>query len=471
MRHSKAAATTAVLVAALAVSACSLAPDYHSPAIAVPAAYKEVPAGWQTAQTSVAPLPPAWWTTFDDPVLTDLEGRIEAANPSLAAAVARYDQALGQLGVSRADLFPTATVGGTAQRAHSSDYAPVLHPGGTGNDYVVQGSLSYEVDLFGRVRNQVRASRGQAQASDADVRGIRLGLQSELAQTYFQLRGADARLELLADTVTAYQRAYDLTVARHTGGIASGLDTSRARTQLSSARAEISDVRALRQTYEHAIAALVGLSPAELTIAPMKTPLPAPPIIPSSLPSTLLQQRPDIAAAERRTYAANRQIGVARAAMYPSLNLGASGGFESTAGHLISTAASFWALGPAMAALTVFDAGRNRSRVRIARAEFNEAAANYKQTVLTAFKEVEDDLVLNRDLSQEARDETDATQAAVQTQNLALIRYRDGASDYLEVVTAQTAALDAERSLLQLQTRQLTTAVDTVRALGGVARP
>jgi multidrug efflux system outer membrane protein len=472
MRHSKAAASTAALGAvALVLSGCSLAPDYQRPAMAVPAAYKEVPAGWQSAQTSVAPLPQTWWTEFGDPVLTDLEGRIEAANPSLAGAVARYGEALGQLGVSRADLFPTATIGGSAERAHSSDYAPVLHPGGTGNDYTIQGSLSYEIDLFGRIRNQVRANRGQAEASDADVRGIRLGLQSELAQTYFQLRGADARLELLADTVNAYQRAYDLTVARHNGGVGSGLDTSRARTQLSSARAEISDTRAQRQTYEHAIAALVGVTPAELTIAPIRTPLPAPPATPSSLPSTLLQQRPDIAAAERRSYAANRQIGVARAALFPSLDLGAAGGFESGGAHLISTAASFWMLGPAMAALTVFDAGRNRSKVRIARAQFDEAAANYRQTVLTAFKEVEDDLVTNRDLAQEALDQSDATKSAERTQQLALIRYRDGASDYLEVVTAQTAALDAERSLLELRTRQLTTAVDTVRALGGATQP
>lgn len=472
MRHTKAAARAAAVVAGLAVSACSLAPDYHPPAIAVPAAYKELPAGWQAAQTSVAPLPPAWWIAFGDPVLSDLEGRIEAANPSLAAAVARFYEARGQLGVSRADLYPTATVGGSFQRAHSSDYdASVLYPGGTGDETVIQGSLSYELDLFGRVRNEVRASRGQVQASDADVRGIRLGLQSELAQTYYQLRGADAQLELLADTVAAYQRAYDLTVARHNGGVGSGLDTSRARTQLSSARAAISDERAQRQAYEHAIAALVGAPPAEFAIAPVNNPLPGPPAVPATLPSTLLQQRPDIAAAERRAYAANREIGVARAALYPSLDLGASGGFQAGTTHLISTAASFWALGPAMAALTVFDAGRNRSRVRIARAQFDEAAANYKQTVLTAFREVEDDLAANRDLRQENADETDATRAAEQTQSLALIRYRDGASDYLEVVTAQTAALDAERTLIALRTRQLTTAVDTVRALGGTARP
>lgn len=452
----------------LALAGCDLAPHYTSPVLALPAAYKEVPAGWQIAETTVSPLPPAWWQAFNDPVLNDLEARIEAANPSLAAAVARYDQARGQLGVTRADLFPTITTGATAERAHTSDNAPSVAAGGTANDYrAPTGSLSYEIDLFGRIRNQIKASRGEVQASDADVRGIRLGLQSQLASTYYALRGADARLVLLTDTVIAYQRAYDLTVARHSGGIASGLDTNRARTQLSSARAEIAATRAQRQGYEHAIAALVGVSPAELAIAPARGRIAAPPTVPGGLPSTLLQHRPDIAAAERRAYAANRQIGVARAALFPSLTLGGSGGFETSGPNLLTTASSFWLLGPAMGALTLFDAGRNASRVRIARAEFDESAANYRTTVLTAFREVEDDLANAREEAQQQRDLADATAAAERTSALALVRYRDGASDYLEVVTAQTAALDSQRSLIELQTQRLQTSVDTVRAVGG----
>jgi outer membrane protein, multidrug efflux system len=453
----------------LALAGCSLAPHYDRPALTPPTAYKEVPAGWQVADTNVPTLPASWWGTFGDPVLDGLEGRIEAANPSLAAAVARYDQALGQLGVSRAALFPTATVGGSARRARSSENAPTATSGRTFNDYTVSGSLSYELDLFGRIRNGIKAGRGEVQASEADVRGVRLGLQAQLAQTYFQLRGADARLALLTEAVAAFQRAYDLTVARHDGGIASGLDANRARTQLSSARAEIAATRAQRQNFEHAIAALVGVSPAELTVAPITTAIATPPAVPAALPSTLLQHRPDIAAAERRTYAANRRIGVARAALFPSLTLGASGGFETSGPNLLSTASSFWALGPAAAALTIFDGGARASRVKVARAEFDEASASYKSTVLSAFREVEDALANAREQAGQERDLADAANAAQRTADLAMIRYRDGASDYLEVVTAQTAALDSRRSLIALKTQRLATAVDTVRALGGPA--
>jgi multidrug efflux system outer membrane protein len=463
-------AEAAALSAALALAGCDLAPRYAAPPIAVPSDWKEMPAGWQAAEPAAASLPSTWWAAFGDPVLDDLEARIETANPSLAASVARYDAALGELGVSRADLFPTATVGGSTERTHTSGNTISIAGGQTYDLYAVQGSLAYEVDLFGRVRNQIRSSRGEAQASAADVRGVRLGVQAQLASTYFQLRGADARLKLLTETVQAFDRAYRLTVTRHEGGIASGLDTNRARTQLSAARAEISATRAQRATYEHAIAALAGVAPAALAIPALDADLPAPSSLPAALPSTLPQRRPDIDAAERRAYAANRDIGVARAALFPSLTLGASGGFESTGAKLLSTASSFWALGPASAALTLLDGGARRARVRIARARFDEAAANYKQTVLTALREVEDDLAQSRDQARQERDLADAAQAADRTSALALIRYRDGASDFLEVVTAQTAALDTRRSLIELRTQRLATAVDTVRALGGPAR-
>ena len=455
------------LAGLFALAGCNMAPHYATPPIATPAAYKELPAGW-TVATPAAALPPSWWTVFADPTLSDLEGRIEAANPSLAAAVARYDQARGELGVSRSDLFPEIGVSGSAERARLSGNRPVAVGGAfTSNNYVLGASLSYELDLFGRVRNQVRSSRGLAQASAADVAGVRLGLQAQLASTYFQLRGADARLALLTDTVKAFQRAYDLTQARHAGGIASGLDTNRARTQLSAAKAEISATRSQRATFEHAIAVLVGEPASSFALAPRVGPVQAPPPLPAETPSTLLQRRPDIDAAERRVYAANARIGVARAAFFPLLTLGSSGGFQSVGPSLLATASSFWALGPAMAALTIFDGGARRSRVRIARGEFDEAAASYKSTVLTAFREVEDDYAAAANQVTQAADLTDATRAAERTRDLALIRYRDGASDYLEVVTAQTAALDAERALIELSTQRLTTAVDTVRALGG----
>ncbi len=460
-------AEAALCAGLFCLAGCDLAPHYAAPTLAVPAAYKEVPAGWQVAQPAADALPAAWWGAFGDPVLNEIEARAEAGNPSLAEYVARYDVALGQLGVSRAALSPTGTLSGSVERQRISENTPISSSGLTYNNYVPSGSLSYELDLFGRIRNQIKASRGEVAASASELAGVRLGVQAQLASSYFQLRGADARLDLLAATVQAYQRAYELTVARHSGGIASGLDTSRARTQLSSARAEISATRAQRAGFEHAVAALIGEPASSFTIAPRPDPLPAPPVVPSSTPSILLQRRPDIDAAERRVYEANAQIGVARAALYPSLTLGATGGFQSTGPSLISAASSFWALGPAMAALTLFDGGARRSRVRVARAQFDEAAATYKQTVLTAFREVEDDYATASNQVTQQRDLADATAAAERTRDLALVRYRDGASDYLEVVTAQTAALDSERSLIDLRTQRLQTMVDTVRAVGG----
>ncbi len=465
MRSSK----PALAAALVALSGCSLAPDYHRPGVAAAGTYKEVPTGWTVATPAADAPPAAWWEAFDDPVLTDLEGRIEKGSPSLAAAVARYDEAVGALHEARADLYPTIGVGGSAERDRTSANAPTSKGvSSTLNDYQAGASASWEIDLFGRIRNSIRAGRGEAQASAADLAGARLGLQTSLATAYFQMRGLDAREGLLRQTVEAFQRAYELTDVRHQGGVASGLDTSRALAQLASARAELASLPAQRAAFEHAIAVLVGEPPSTFSV-PNDPRQSAPPAFPTGTPSTLLQRRPDIDAAERRVYAANARIGVARAAFFPALSLGGAGGFETTGPNLLSTASSFWALGPASLALTVFDGGKRAAQVRIARAEFNEAAATYKQTVLTAFKEVEDDLATGRDLVAQEREQRDAVEASETTRDLALTRYRDGASDYLDVVTAQTAALDAERALLDLHTQQLTTAVDTVRALGGVA--
>jgi outer membrane protein, multidrug efflux system len=465
-------ATKPALAAALVLlSGCSLAPDYHRPAMSTPPAYKEVPTGWTIAAPAASAPPASWWQSFNDPVLDNLEGRIEASSPSLAAAVARYDQAVAEVHEARADLFPTIGVGGSAERERTSANAPTSKGVSSKfNDYRAGASLDWEIDLFGRVRNQVKANKGEAQASAADLAGVRLGLQTSLATAYFQMRGLDAREELLRQTVDAFQKAYDLTDTRHEGGIASGLDTSRARAQLASAKAELVSIPAQRAAFEHAIAVLVGETPSSFSLQADPR-LSAPPAFPTETPSVLLQRRPDIDAAERRVYAANARIGVARAAFFPTLSLGGGGGAETIGPNLLSTASSFWALGPASLALTVFDGGKRAAQVRESRAAFNEAAANYKQTVLTAFKEVEDDLASNRDLVAQEAQQRDAVHASETTRDLALTRYRDGASDYLEVVTAQTEALDAERALLALHTQQLTTAVDTVRALGGVSHP
>ncbi|RZF59153.1 efflux transporter outer membrane subunit [Sphingomonas populi] len=444
---------------------CSLAPDYQRPAMTAPVAFKES-APWQVAAATPAPSG-KWWQAFGDPALDALEARIDAGNFDLAAASARYEQARSLVRQARADLFPQIGVAASGERDRLSANRP-LGKGiaSTQTDKVVGGSLAYELDLFGRVRNSVAAGRANAHAAAFDVEGVRLGLQSQLAATYFDLRGLDARILLLRQTVDSFQRAFDLTDTRHSGGIASGIDVSRAQAQLSSARAELSSVEIDRAKDEHAIAVLVGEAPATFSIA-VADPQTRPPVIQPGLPSTLLERRPDIAAAERRVAAANAQIGVARAAFFPNVTLGAQGGFESIGGDWLNAASSFWALGPLQAALTVFDGGRRAAQVRQTRAQFDEAAANYRQTVLDAFREVEDDLATQRLLVAGEADQAAAAKAAETTRDLALIRYRDGAADYLEVVTAQTAALDAERALLQVRTRQLQAAGDTFRALGG----
>jgi len=443
---------------------CSLAPDYHAPAVATPVAFKEAP--WQSAGTDVPP-PGKWWEAFGDSLLNDLEAKIDAGNFDLAAASARYQQALGAVGQARADLFPQIGASAGIQRDRQSANRP-NSPGAASRftDKTVGASLAYELDLFGRVRNQVAANEASAKAAAFDVDGIRLGLQTRLAATYFDLRGLDARIVLLRQTVASYQRAFDLTDTRHQGGIASGIDVSRAQTQLESARSELSGVEIDRARDEHAIAVLIGEPPETFSI-PVVDRQARPPQVAAGVPSTLLQRRPDVAAAERRVAAANAQIGVARAALFPSITLGGAVGYESTSASWLTAPSSFWALGPLQAALAIFDGGKRRAGVRIARAQYDEAAANYRQTVLTAFREVEDDLAEQRLLVAAEASQARATAAAERTRDLALIRYHDGASDYLDVVTAQTAALDAERSLLDLRSRQLQVAADTYRALGG----
>ena len=451
---------------ALLLSACSLAPAYHVPTLAIPAAFKEAPGWTQAAPADAAPRGD-WWAAFGDADLDALEARIERANPSLAAALARHDQAVAVVRQERAALFPELDAQAQASRNRLAANRPLGGSAYTYHEYLVGGTASYELDLWGRIRNSVRAARADADASLADVANTRLALQGDLADAYVRLRGLDAQAELLRQTVAAYARAYDLANTRHIGGIASGLDVSRARTILSDARAQIASVAATRAAVEHGIAALVGVTPAELAI-PARRFQTAPPAVPATAPSTLLQRRPDIAEAERRVFAANARIGVARAAYFPTLTLGASGGVQTTGGlSLFSTPATFWSIGPATLAQVLFDGGRRAGQVAQARSVFAEAAANYRFTALTAFQQVEDQLAAARELESQEVEERDAAAAAARTEELALTRYRDGASDYLEVVTAQTAALDAERSAIAVRTQRLQAAVALVRALGG----
>jgi multidrug efflux system outer membrane protein len=355
----------------------------------------------------------------------------------------------------------------SAERERESRARPLsTGTAATFNDYRVGPQLSYEVDLWGHVRNAVSAARFEAHATEADLASVRLSLQASVADAYARLRGLDAEAGLLARSVDAYTRAYDLTRRRHLGGAASGLDENRAMTVLGNARALAVDVANQRTTTEHELAALLGVPASGFHIAPVAH-VEAAPAVPVGTPSTLLQRRPDIAAAERRMAEANARIGVARAALYPTVTLGLAAGFETTGPALLSAPNTFWALGPLGLNLPIFDGGRRKAVVRQTRAQFDEVAANYRTTVIGAFRDVEDALAAARDLAHEADEQSVAVKAAETTSQLSFIRYREGAADYLEVVTSQTDELNAERTLLAVQTRRAQASVAIVKALGG----
>jgi multidrug efflux system outer membrane protein len=457
-----------VLLPAL-LGACSFAPKYHPPLTAAPPAFKEV-SGW----TAATPMDTAhrgdWWLAFGDPVLNDLEAKAALASPTLAAALARYDAARATARSDAADLFPAAGVEGDIGRQRGSVTAPGVTASTTRayTDRFVGGSLSYEIDLWGRIRNTVAASKAEASASNADLSSARLSLQASVADAYSRLRGLDAQAELLTRTVAAFQRAYQLTSDRHEGGVGTGLDVNRARTTLANTKAQVSSIANQRAATEHELAALTGEIASSFTVAPSVQPLTAPEV-PSGVPSELLQRRPDIAAAERRVFAANARIGVAKAAYFPRLTVGLSGGWESTTSNLFTAPNTFWGLGPLTSVLTLFDGGKRAAQVRVSRAEYDEMAADYRGTVLTAFQQVEDGIAAMRHLADQTAAQRDAADAAQRTSDLALIRYREGASDYLEVVTAQTDALSSQQLLLAVEVDRMRASVALVKALGGEA--
>lgn len=463
-------AVSAIAVAvAMALAGCSMAPPYQPPALntPMPTVFKEL-GPWTPADPADDRPRGDWWGVYGDPTLNDLEARLDAGNPGLAAALARYDQARALTSQARAGLFPELDFSGHATRTRQSDNAPRRGTTPTYyNDDFAGGVASYELDLWGRVRNLVKAGQAEAQASQGDLASARLSLHAQLADAYLNLRGLDAQTRVLTDADTAFAHALDLTQKRHDGGVVSGLDVGRAQTQLDTARAALADVGAQRALYEHAIAALVGQPASTFSIAPLAA-LPAQPTVPVAQPSLLLQRRPDIAAAERRAYAANARIGVAKAAYFPTISLMANGGFEDAGGgvNLLKAANAAWSLGPTVT-MPIFNAGRTRAHVRQAKAEFDEAGANYRTVVLGAFQQVEDNLALCNRLADESRQQQAAVEAAKRTEALSLIRYQQGAVTYLDVVTAQAAALDAERAALAVDTRRLQASVDLVRALGG----
>lgn len=457
----------AAVACALLMSGCSFAPVYQAPATAIPTRFKES-GPWQLAKPADRIARDAWWGAYRDPVLDQIEPQVAAANPDVAAAVARHDEATAYLAQARSGLFPTIGAEAEVSRQRQSDNRPLRgagQPSVYGSNTVAVG-IGYDLDLWGKVRNEVSAGNAAAQASADDLASVQLSLQASLANAYFTLRGLDQQQKLLADTINTYQRALKLTESRHAGGIASDLDVSRAQTQLDTARARAEDITARRALYEHAIATLTGVPASKFTLAPALVASYVP-SIPTGVPATLLQRRPDIAAAERRVAQANAKIGVAKAAFFPDISLGLDGGFQSdTISPWLIAPNEMWSIGPQLL-FTLFDGGRREAITDQARARLAENGAKYKATVLLAFQQVEDNLALLHHLGDEADREDEALAAAQRTLQLSMSRYRDGVVSYLDVVTAQTTELDTQVVALNLKTRRLLASVGLIQALGG----
>jgi NodT family efflux transporter outer membrane factor (OMF) lipoprotein len=456
------------LLSVVLLAGCTVGPNYHRPAAEVPPAYKEV-GDWKPAQPSDEKLSGNWWEVFQDPQLNALEQQVNISNQNLKAAEAQYTQARAALRYQRADLFPTVTTDPTVTRnSYSSNRQPhsAQFSGVTFTDIQIPFELSYQVDLWGRVRRTVESYRDQAQASAADLAAVNLSMHAQLALFYFQARMLDAEEQLLNSTVIQYQQALDLIENRYTGGLASDLEVQQAKTQLETTRAQAIDVGVARAQYEHAVAVLIGKPPASFSLAPLPLTMPPPPI-PVGLPSELLERRPDVAAAERLMASANAQIGVAKSAYYPLVNLAAAGGFESgSITTLLQGPSALWSAGPS-AVFTIFDVGRRRAASDQAIAAYNQAVANYRETVLTGFQQVEDNVAALRILEHEAEVEDKAVSAAQKYLELANQRYKGGVTSYLEVTTAQTAALSDEVTAVNILGRRMVDAVTLVQALGG----
>ena len=458
---------------AVLLSGCEVGPKYVRATAPTSANFKEQPPDtfkedgqWKTAQPADQTLRGKWWEVFGDPQLNSLEDQLTVSNQNLKVAEARLREARATVRFNRAAQFPTIAAGPSIESLHASGNRPYIHTTSNTGDFVLPIDFSYEVDLWGRVRRTVAAAREEAQATTADYATASLSLHAELAIDYFELRSADAQKQLLDDTVKAYTDNLQLTTNRFLGGVAPKSDVAQAKTQLDTTRVQDTDVTVARAQYEHAIAILIGKPPAELTIAP--APLNSqPPIIPGELPSELLERRPDIAAAERRMAEANQQIGIARAAYFPTLSLNGSAGFEGTSLlNWFSWPSRFWAVGPQMLQ-TLYDGGRRRANSETALANYDGSVATYRQTTLTAFQEVEDNLAALRILSDEDQQQTQATTSAQESLQLFTNRYKGGVDTYLQVINAQTVALQNERNNVDIQRRRMDASVLLIKALGG----
>ena len=466
------------LLATLLAGCKPVGPDYSRPGYQAPAAYKEIgatavvpppnpPGGsWQPATPSDGMLRGKWWEIYQDPQLNQLEDRIADNNPSLRQALETYLAARDQVSAVRANLFPTLSANVSASRDRVSANRPMASSVTDYSDFVIGGQASWEPDFWGRIRRTVEAARETAQADAADTANVDLSLHAELASDYFQLRGLDAQSKLLSATATDLENQLDLTQRRLAGGVATEVDVAQARTQLETVRAQLVDIGVARALFEHAIGTIANLDLSSFSIpqSPLDLALPK---VPVGVPSQILERRPDIAAAERLTAAANAQIGIAVSAYYPTINLGGGGGFESAnVGTWIQGPSSLWSLG-AQAAELLFDAGQRHALTDQARHNYEAQSAGYRNTVLQAFNDVEDQLSSLRILEKESGAEEQAVASAQNSFNLSNQRYKGGVTSYLEVLTAEATLLDNQRTAIDLQTRQFVASVGLVRSLGG----
>lgn len=460
------------IAAAILLSSCTVGPNYKRPQVPVAPTFTEAPPqafteskGWKQAQPADETLRAKWWELFGNQELNSLEEEIDPSNQTLKAAEAQYREARSLIELNRAGLFPTiSTAPGISTNRVSSNSPTGSRP--AYGAYTLPIDINYELDAWGRVHRSVTAAREEAQASAADLETVRLSLHAELALDYFELRSMDLQKKLLDETMAAYQRALQLTQNRYTGGLSSAAEVAQARTQLETARSQDIGVGVERASYEHAIAVLMGHPPEGFQLEPLPRAM-QPPVIPTGIPSQLLERRPDIASAERRAAEANEQIGIARAAYFPTLLLTATGGFlGGSPVNWLGWPSRFWAVGPQLLE-TVFDAGRRHAQSESALAAYDQAVANYRQSALTAFQQVEDNLATLRVLEEQAAAQRVAVEAAQQSLALALNRYKGGLVTYLEVVSAQSIALQNEASEVDILRRRMDASVLLIKALGG----
>ena len=463
------------LIGLILFKGCDKAPKYSKPSVATPPAYKEIAPdtfketdNWKFARPNDGIIRGKWWEMFNDSQLNNLEDQLSTANQNIALADANFRAARALVKESRSQYFPTVTTSPSIIVSRQSGAAThsSVSPGRQSVNYTLPFDATWEPDFWGRIRNTVVASASEAQASAADLQNVRLSVEAELAFDYYQLRSLDAEKRLLDSTIEAYQQQLELTRVRFQTGIASDEDVAQAETQLKTTEAQATDLGIARAQFEHAIAVLSGQPPStfSLPLAPSDA---QPPAIPVGLPSQLLERRPDIAAAERRVAEANAEIGVTKAAFYPSLTLGATAGFESTSiASWFTWPARFFSLGPTLSQ-TLFDKGRRKAATEVALAQYDGTVANYRQSVLTAFQEVEDNLAALRILTRELDQQNDAVASAQRALSLSNERYKAGIDSYLNVITAQATLLSSQRTAVNLQMQQMTASVELIKALGG----